>query len=79
MIGLAAIAAAYVHPVRAYLSARATVAERKAEIASLERDQETLDHRIASTQSSAFVEREARKLGLVQPGERLFIVAGVGR
>ena len=79
MIGLAAIAAAYVHPVRAYLSARETVAERKAEIASLERDQETLEHKIASTRSSAFVEREARKLGLVRPGERLFIVTGVGR
>ncbi len=79
MIGLAAIAAAYVHPVRAYLSARETVAERKAEIASLERDQETLEHKIASSRSSVFVEREARKLGLVRPGERLFIVTGVGR
>lgn len=79
MIGLAAIAAAYVHPVRAYLSARETVAERKAEIASLERNQETLEHKIASARSGVFVEREARKLGLVRPGERLFIVAGVGR
>jgi cell division protein FtsB len=79
VIGLAAIAAAYVHPVRAYLSARETVAERKAEIASLERDQKSLEHQIASTRSSAFVEREARKLGLVRPGERLFIVTGVGR
>lgn len=79
VIGLAAIAAAYVHPVRAYLSARETVAERKTEIASLERRQETLEHRIESTRTSIFVEREARKLGLVRPGERLFIVTGVGR
>ena len=78
-MGLAAIAAAYVHPVRAYLSARETVAERKVEIASLERQQETLEHKIASTRSSTFVEREARKLGLVRPGERLFIVTGAGR
>jgi cell division protein FtsB len=79
VIGLAAIAAAYVHPVRAYLSARDTVAERKAEIASLERQQDTLDHKIDSTRSSVFVEREARKLGLVRPGERLFIVTGTGK
>ena len=79
VIGLAAIAAAYVHPVRAYLSARETVAERKAEIASLERQQETLEYKIESSRTSAFVEREARKLGLVRPGERLFIVTGVGR
>jgi len=79
VIGLAAIAAGYVHPVRAYLSARETVAEQKAEIAALERDEKSLDRRIASTRSSVFVEREARKLGLVRPGERLFIVTGVGR
>jgi len=77
--GLAAIAAAYVHPVRAYLGVRGTVAERKAEIAALEREQESLDRRIASTRSSVFVEREARKLGLVRSGERLFIVTGTGR
>jgi len=79
VIGLAAIAAAYVHPVRAYLSARETVAERKTEIAALERDHRTLEQRIESTRSSVFVEREARKLGLVRPGERLFIVTGAGR
>jgi cell division protein FtsB len=76
---LAAIAAAYVHPVRAYLSARETVAERRAEIAVLERDQRSLEERIAAARKSAFVEREARKLGLVRPGERLFIVTAAGR
>jgi cell division protein FtsB len=79
VVGLAAIAAGYVHPVRAYLDARENVAHRKAEITALERQQASLERRIDSTRSSAFVEREARKLGLVRPGERLFIVTGVGK
>lgn len=36
-----------------------------------------LEQRIAETETAAFVEREARKLGLVKPGERLYIVTGI--
>ena len=36
-----------------------------------------LDHRIALSGEEVFIEREARRLGLVRPGERLFIVKGV--
>ena len=35
-----------------------------------------LEQRIAETETPEFVEREARKLTLVQPGERLYIVTG---
>ncbi len=78
MVVLAAVAFAYVHPLRAYFSARSEVAGRQAEVAALERTQKELEARIAVARTSAFVEREARKLGLVRPGERLFIVNGRG-
>ena len=71
---LVAIALAYVHPLRAYFSARSEVAGRRADVAGLERTQKELEARIAVARTAAFVEREARKLGLVRPGERLFIV-----
>jgi cell division protein FtsB len=73
---LAAIAFAYVHPLRAYFSARSEVDGRQAEVVALERTQKELEARITVARTSAFVEREARKLGLVRPGERLYIVSG---
>ena len=78
VVVLAVIAAAYVHPLRAYRSAREDVERRRAEIRALEREQRALAERLAVARSDAFVEREARKLGLVRPGERLFIVSRPG-
>jgi cell division protein FtsB len=74
---LLAIAVGYVHPLRAYREARADVAERRAEVERLERTNTELEDRLAHAGTTAFVEREARKLGLVKPGERLFIVTGI--
>ena len=71
---LAMIALSYITPLRAYAQARADVAERKAEVVELEERNRELELRVAYAKTAAFVEREARKLGLVRPGERLFIV-----
>ncbi len=74
VVCLAAIAAAYVQPVRGYLDARREVESRRADVAALEREQRALAARTAVAETDQFVERQARKLGLVRPGERLFIV-----
>jgi cell division protein FtsB len=74
---LVVIAFAYVSPLRAYLDARREVAERKAELTVLERDQAKLERRLATSGTERFIEQEARRLGLVRPGERLFIVRGL--
>ncbi|MDQ3994952.1 MAG: septum formation initiator family protein [Actinomycetota bacterium] len=71
------IAFAYVQPLRAYREARADVAERKAEVAALERERRILDDRLAVARTDDFIVREARRLTLVRPGERLFIVTGM--
>jgi hypothetical protein len=70
-----AIAIAYVQPIRAYLSAKDDVATRKVERSTLLREQVTLHRELELTETDSFLEREARKLGLVRPGERLFIVS----
>jgi hypothetical protein len=70
------IAVAYVHPFRAYQRAESEVDERKAEIKRLLRENGKLANRLSLSGTEAFIEREARKLGLVRPGERLFIVRG---
>jgi cell division protein FtsB len=75
--GLVAIAVAYVRPLRSYEAARARVTERRTELAALERTNAGLEHRLAQSGEDAFVEREARRLGLVRPGEHLYIVKGL--
>ena len=75
LAGLAAIAIAYLQPLGAWRSAREDVARRKAEVALLEREAKQLSRRLAVARTDEFVVREARKLGLVRPGERLFIVS----
>jgi cell division protein FtsB len=74
---LAVIALSYVHPLRSYQAARGQVAERRAELAAIEHENAQLEQQLALSGEDSFVEREARRLGLVRPGERLFIIKGV--
>jgi cell division protein FtsB len=76
---LVAIAVGYVHPIRAYRDARAEVAGRRLEVARLAKGNAELNRSLKRAGTPGFVEREARRLGLVRPGERLFIVIGVDR
>jgi cell division protein FtsB len=77
LLVLLVVALGYVQPLRAYRDASTAVAERKAEVTRLAGANVRLEGRIAETQTPEFVEREARKLGLVRPGERLYIVTGI--
>jgi cell division protein FtsB len=77
LVVLLAVAVGYVQPLRAYRDATADVAAQKAQIDRIQRTNAALEQRIEETETPEFVEREARKLGLVKAGERLFIVTGV--
>jgi cell division protein FtsB len=74
---LLAVALAYVQPLRSYRDAQAEVAAGRAEVAGLERANAALEKRIEEAGTPEFVVREARRLGFVKPGERLFIVSGI--
>jgi cell division protein FtsB len=43
----------------------------------LQQQQRTLEHQLATVGTGDGLIREARKLGLVKPGEQLFIVKGI--
>jgi hypothetical protein len=75
---LVVIVAAYVQPIRTYRAASAEMELRRAQVAALERERRRLDARLEVARTDEFVEREARRLGLVRPGERLFVVTGGG-
>jgi cell division protein FtsB len=67
----------YARPLGSYLSAKHNLATRAAEVRALAAEKQALRHRLAHASTPEALEREARRLGLVRPGERLFIVKGV--
>jgi cell division protein FtsB len=74
---LAFVAYLYYKPLASYFETRAAVEERRAEIAELRREKRRLEARLAQSTSLRALEREARCIGYVRPGEKLFIVKGV--
>ena len=67
----------YARPLQNYLGVRHELARRAAEVSALKQQRRGLQHRLARSTTPEALAREARRLGLVRPGERLFIVKGV--
>lgn len=67
----------YARPLRSYVQTKHDLAQRAAEVKTLKADRRGLQHRLAEARTGEALTRQARRLGLVRPGERLFIVKGV--
>jgi cell division protein FtsB len=67
----------YYRPLSTYLETKQELERRTSELHELKEDRTTLERRLAGAEEPTSVERQARRLGLVRPGERLFIVTGV--
>jgi cell division protein FtsB len=76
---LCLLAFLYFKPARTYLAKRHQLAVTHAEVVGLRAEQQRLRRLVAASSSDAELAREARRLGLVLPGERLFIVKGIQR
>jgi cell division protein FtsB len=74
---LALIAFLYWQPMRSYFSTRDAVKQQSAEVRALREQKLRLERRLAESDTAQAVTREARRLGYVEPGERLFIVKGI--
>jgi cell division protein FtsB len=79
VVAFVVVAVLYYKPARTYLHTRDTVADRAAEVRKLRRQHAMLERLVAASTSNAELAREARRLGLVKPGEQLFIVRGIKR
>ena len=75
--GLALVAFLYWKPAHTYLHTKQQLQARNAEVQTLRTQKARLEKRIAQTATGGQLVREARRLGLVKPGERLFIVKGI--
>jgi cell division protein FtsB len=71
------VAFLYYRPLTSYVETRSDVQGRRAEVAQLTAERAALERRLARSTSTAALQREARRIGYVRPGERLFIVKGI--
>jgi cell division protein FtsB len=67
----------YARPLRSYFETKHELARRAAEVRELKLDRRALQHRLAESSTGEALTQQARRLGLVRPGERLFIVKGI--
>src|SRR5213595_2498757 len=67
----------YYRPLHTYVDTRHTLVERASQVQSLRAEKRQLEGKLADTASDSALVREARRLGLVKPGERRFIVKGI--
>ncbi|HEX7627065.1 MAG TPA: septum formation initiator family protein [Gaiellaceae bacterium] len=72
------VAFLYWKPLHTYMHTKGELQARKAEVVQLRDEKARLEKRIAEADTGDQLLREARRLGLVKPGERLFIVRGIG-
>ena len=75
--GVAVAVLLYWKPIRNYEHVHAALASRESEVSQLEQEKAQLQTRLASVDSGQMLVQEARRLGLVKPGEQLFIVRGI--
>jgi cell division protein FtsB len=71
------IALLYYRPVRTYVQTHRTLVKREADVRALQAQRRALERKLATSATDAALVREARRLGYVRPGERLFIVKGL--
>ena len=74
---LAIVALLYYRPLKSYVETRSALHERQAEVRELRTKRNQLARRLEDADTPEALARRARKLGLVKPGEQLFIVKGI--
>ena len=67
----------YYRPLHDYVDARAQRAVQDAAVRKLQKEQASLERRLAHASSLAALAAEARALGYIRPGEHLFIVKDI--
>jgi Septum formation initiator len=73
------VAFVYSQPLRTYLRTRHALDRRVTEVARLQAERHALELRLARSLDGPGLLREARRIGYIRPGERLYIVRGIDR
>jgi cell division protein FtsB len=68
----------YVGPAARWVSTYRQAKEKRAEVASLQAQNRSLRSRQAALEGPSALERQARRLGMVRAGEKLYVISGTG-
>jgi hypothetical protein len=78
-VAVVAVVSAYLYyqPLSSYFETRHDLASQRSDVEVLRSAKSRLEQRLAVSTSLEETRREARRIGYVRPGERLFIVKGI--
>jgi cell division protein FtsB len=71
------VALLYYRPVKSYMETRGSLERQQTEVRDLRAKRDELARRLAEADTPEALAQRARKLGLVKPGEQLFIIKGI--
>jgi cell division protein FtsB len=74
---LAVVVGTYARQALTYLAVRSQAEQQSAIVKRLVRDNAALANQQRSLNDAATIERDARQLGMVRPGERPYVVTGL--
>ena len=77
--GVLLVAFLYWKPLHSYLKTKHDLQAQRADVQALRAEKARLQKRIAQATTGNQLVREARRLGLVKPGEKLYIVRGISQ
>jgi len=77
LVLLVGVALAYVGPARSLLSTWRDSNAKQAQLQTLQQEHEALLRRARALRDPRTVQAEARRLGMVKPGERSYVVRGL--
>jgi cell division protein FtsB len=77
LVVLVGIMGLYIGPAHSYLSTKREAKAKRAEVHRLQSENANLRARRDALRSPKALEREARRLGMVRPGERAYVVKGL--
>ncbi len=69
----------YINPLLTYVSTWQEARTKRAEVSQLQREHSELLRRTRALRSAGSIEIEARRLGMVRPDERAYVVRGLPR
>ena len=71
------IAILYIRPLVSIISARGEAQDRRAQVERLQVVNDRLTKKVNALKNPAALELEARRLGMVKPGERAYVIKGL--
>lgn len=77
LLVLVGIVGLYIGPLHSYWSTRQEAQSKRAEVQRLQRENVRLRERRVALRSKGTIELEARRQGMVEPGQRPFVVRGL--